>query len=373
MSQKPKILIATGIFPPDIGGPATMLGQLASDLEKENYEIKILTYTEKKSEFNKNIYRINKHLPFKLGPLKYWLKFKKLSKWADLNYVTDTYSVGYFAYQLKKKYGQPYILRFTGDSAWETARAKNWTNDYILDFQNKKYNPKIEQLKKRRAQILKNADKIIVDCKFNKQVAQKIGASADKIKIIYNSIDFMDLKPNLEKVEKIKQKYPGKILVTACRLTRWKGIDQILKILPELNKRVNPLNFLILGDGPEKQNLQKIAPTNTYFLGRLSRDDMINYIAAADALILNSDYEGLSHILLETLEMNIPIIATHSGGNPEIIQNNKNGLLINYGHSQELYNALFKILTNFSPDFSTHNFRWQNVITQTQEVISEIL
>ena len=101
-----KILIATGIYPPDIGGPATMLGALADSLSQRNFFVKVITYSEKsvtRHDYGRSIkvYRVAKNSN-RFGYIKYFLKLLQLSFWADIIYVTETYSVGYFVYLIKK-------------------------------------------------------------------------------------------------------------------------------------------------------------------------------------------------------------------------------------------------------------------------------
>src|SRR3989339_370801 len=241
-----KILIATGIYPPDIGGPATILEALASSLKEKGFSIQIITYSSVKEQSGDTdeIFRIVKSKFF--SRWQYLWQMFKLSRQADLIYVTDTYSVGYFAYLIKKITGKKYIVRFAGDGAWEMAVARGWTQDYIIDFQDKVYNSKIARLKKRRQKILVNANKVIAVSHFMAMVAQKIGVDKDKIKVIYNSVDFIkDSSVKLDKVEQIKKQYGqnAKLIVSACRLTSWKGIDGIIKSLPNIRQKIGNINF----------------------------------------------------------------------------------------------------------------------------------
>ncbi len=385
MKKNKKILIATGIFPPDIGGPATMLKALVDALVRRGFEIKVITYGKSCSELATErscselfkVYRININSIFR--KFKYWHKLKKLSHWADIIYTTETYSVGYAVSKIKKKLNKPYVLRFTGDSAWEKARASRLTNDYILEFQNKKYNKKTENLKKRRNLILLNADKVIVDCNFNKNLAQKIGVNKEKIQVIYNSVDFMNIKINDNSIQEIKNKFKNsKIIVTACRLMPWKGVGQVIKILPELIKKVGKINLLILGSGPELNNLKKITSelnlqNQVYFLGNIKRNEINNYFKVADIFVLNSDYEGTSHTLLEVLKVGTPIVTTRSGGNPEVIEDSQNGLLVDYGNNDELLSALEKILSkkiSINSKYNSEKFNWERIIEKTIQVIN---
>ncbi|MBU1036982.1 glycosyltransferase family 4 protein [Patescibacteria group bacterium] len=392
MEKKKKILIATGIFPPDIGGPATMLEALRQSLIEYNFEVKVITFfsTPEKdySKINEKwLYRINRQNNPVFSYAKYFFKMWKLSHWADVLYVTDTYSVGYFAYLIKKFSGKRYMVRFAGDSAWEIALSRGWTDDYILDFLDKKYNSRIEKLKKRRKKILVEADKIIAVSQFIKTLAERIGVSENKIKVIYNAIDFMDKSFDPAKVNEIREKYnkDSKIIITACRLTPWKGVAGVIKILTLLKNKVGKINFLILGSGPESNNLKRLAADlgvidNVHFLGKVEHNKILNYFKAADLFVLNSNYEGLSHTLLEVMIVETPIITTNIDANKEVIEDGKEGLLVNYNNQEELLKAALKILIEKqTADFLTakakeksKDFNFNKTVKETVELLNEI-
>ena len=383
-----KILIATGIYPPDIGGPATILKALINSLEKNNFAVKLITYSDidKSANDGDKLFRINRQ-KF-LNQSRYFLKMFQLAKWADLIYVTDTYSVGYFAYLIKKLLGKKYVLRFVGDSAWETAVASGWTTDYIADFQVKEYDAKIEKLKKRRQKILLEADLIIAVSNFIALIAKQIGVSKNKIRIIYNSVDFIASEINDNEAEKIKNRFGAgtKIIATACRLTPWKGVDGLIKIMPKLKEKFGQVVLLILGDGPALDDLQQLArelkvENEVKFLGRISHEKVANYFKAADLFILNTNYEAMSHTLLEVMRVKTPIIATFSGGNPEVIDNNENGLLVEYNNLDQLTEAAIRILSdsNLADDFTQKAadklkiFNWDKTISETVKILNEII
>ena len=380
-----KILIATGIYPPDIGGPATMLAAMAKALEAEGFKVSILTYADNKSAGDKNIYRIIRKGRSRLPHLEYFFAILYLAARSDIIYATDTYSVGYFAYLLKKIFGKKYLLRFAGDSAWETAVASGWTSDYITDFQSKTYDHRIEKLKERRKKILANADGVIAVSEFMAGLAAQIGVEKNKIKVIYNSIDF--LKDSAEPAPDLKKTLgaDAKLIITAGRLTIWKGVAEIIKILPKLST-ANNVYFAVLGDGPELENLRQLAKSEgvenrVLFLGRVSNNAVINYFRQADLFILNTNYEGLSHTLLEAMAAGVPIITTAVGGNPEVIENGHNGILVGYNNGEAILSAAEHILfdENFRKTLVSNakeklkKFNWQNTVDATAVFINQLI
>jgi glycosyltransferase involved in cell wall biosynthesis len=381
-----KILIATGIYPPDIGGPATILEALVYSLKKKGFVVEVITYSDiGQYDDDDTVFRVIKNKFF--SRWQYFFKMLQLARWSDVIYVTDVYSVGFFAYLIKKLTGKKYIVRFAGDAAWEMAVANDWTRDYIVDFQTKKYGKRIEHLKARRKKILVNANGVIAVSNFISEIATLIGVDKSKISVIYNSIDFASERINPEEAKAIRDKFNGnsKIIVTACRLMPWKGVGNIIKILPQLKKEVGNVNFLILGVGQELDNLKKLAidldvVDNVKFLGKVNHHKVMNYFSAADLFILNTHYEGLSHTLLEAMKSATPIVTTNIGGNPEVIEDNKNGLLIDYNNQEQLLAATIKIL---SDDDLANKFRanakeklkifnWDNIIDKTTKLIKSL-
>jgi len=78
--------------------------------------------------------------------------------------------------------------------------------------------------------------------------------------------------------------------------------------------------------------------------GHVSHEQMLEYLAAADAFVLNTGYEGFSHALLEAMAMSVPIITTNVGGNPELITNGETGCLIEYNNTDQLRNAIVSLV-----------------------------
>jgi glycosyltransferase involved in cell wall biosynthesis len=94
---------------------------------------------------------------------------------------------------------------------------------------------------------------------------------------------------------------------------------------------VPDVRLIIAGDGPQLASLQASASTSgarVEFTGRLPRETLYHYMLAADYFALYSGYEGLSHTLLEALRVGTPVIASARGGNPEVVRDGKNGLLV---------------------------------------------
>ena len=118
-------------------------------------------------------------------------------------------------------------------------------------------------------------------------------------------------------------------------------------------KKMPHTKLLIAGDGPQREALQKQIDnmglsSQVILTGALEQDVLHGYIRAADVFVLNSTYEGFSHLLLEVMALDIPIVTTNVGGNPELITNGKEGVLVDPYNNRMLASAIKKILTDTS-------------------------
>ena len=374
-----RLLITTGIFPPDIGGPATQIEQLASDLAKNGFDVAVLTYgtPEEKQRLFK-LASVSKKIPRGLRQAFFGFKAFLSGYSADVIYATDLYSVGFFSMLASKFWRKKFVVRFAGDSAWETAFNRGLTQDNILTFQEKIYADSVEKLKKRRAKILKSADAVIAVSGFMKNLAEKIGVSPEKIRVIYNAVDFFGAMP-----EKTEPAVPT--LVYSGRLTPWKGVDMLIEIVAELKKEYPDITFEIIGEGTERKNLEKSAlklglEKNVYFRGKMSESETHEIFSHSTIFVLNTDYEGLSHAILNAMNVGVPVITTPVGGNPEVVQNEYNGLLVAYNDKKTWRGAIERLLDDkaLREKFSQNGkktlskFRWAELVEKTAEVLKTV-
>ncbi len=369
-------MITTGIFPPDIGGPATQIEQLASDLAKKGFDVAVLTYgtPEKKKRIFKLV-SVSKKIPRELRQAIFGFKTFLFGYSADVIYATDLYSVGFFSMLAAGFWRKKFVVRFAGDSAWETAFNRGLTQDDILTFQEKIYADFTEKLKKRRTKILKSADIVIAVSDFIKNLAEKIGVNPEKIRVIYNAVDFFESVPVWKAPEEATLVYSG-------RLTSWKGVDTLIEITAGLKTKYPDITFEIIGKGTEKKNLEELVfklglGKNIHFRGQMSETETHEIFSCSTIFVLNTDYEGLSHAILNAMNVGVPVITTPAGGNPELIQNEYNGLLVAYSDKKAWQAAIERLLDDkalrekFSQNAkkTLEKFKWSELIGKTIEAL----
>ena len=104
---------------------------------------------------------------------------------------------------------------------------------------------------------------------------------------------------------------------------------------------------------------------------------MFQYIQCADIFILNTDYEGLSHTILEAMHIGIPIITTSVCSNAELIEDKKSGFLVEYNNKEQLKKAISDLIDdpalgkNFVQEAKKNleKFKWENLVKETALIL----
>ena len=319
-----RVLVTVGIFPPDIGGPATFVPKIAKYFQDElNYEIEILTLSDNKnSNINDDfsVKRIDRNLPIIYRWLKTIFTIYKLGKNKDLIFVnglgTETTIANIF---LKKKI----IRKIVGDPVWERAYSKAKISESFDEFQVKNYGFSISLQKKVRSFSIKKSDIVVTPSKHLKNFILNLGFK-NKIEIINNGVFIPEENTNIFTNDQIN-------ITIVSRLVSHKNIKKIIRAISDLN---DPLIYLnIIGDGPELNQLQKISlesnnKDNIIFHGKLNRNEINHIFLNSDIYIQASNYEGLPHSLLEAMSYGIPVLCTPVGECKEILGNEDRGYIL---------------------------------------------
>lgn len=137
-------------------------------------------------------------------------------------------------------------------------------------------------------------------------------------------------------------------LLCVGRLHRQKRIDIFLKAVARIRASNHRVQAVVAGEGPERESLDRLRhelglPPNTIeFIGH-APDPAVLY-QKADALVLTSDWEGTPNVVLEAMANGLPVIATHVGGLPEIVQEGTTGFLIPPGDVNMLVRRALQLL-----------------------------
>ena len=173
--------------------------------------------------------------------------------------------------------------------------------------------------------------------------------SSEKIKLIYNGVNFDNFNLNQEK-KKIKRKLgffnQEKIFLSVGRLKKAKGYPYLLKAISKIN--LPNTRLVILGEGEERKKIESLIKKlkigdKVILKGRVNNVE--EYLQIADLFIMSSLWEGFSIALLEAGYFGLPVIATDVGGNSEVIENKRNGFLIKPKSVKAIKEAILKFIS----------------------------
>ena len=331
-----KILIATGLYFPDIGGPATYTKFLERHLPQNGIDFEVAAFTG-----------VRKY-PKIIRHLVYIFSLLKKGRNADIIYALDTVSVGVPALIASFVLRKTLYLRVPGDYAWEQGQQRFGITDTLDEYLVKKEKAlPVRVLAWLQYRVAKRASKIIVPSEYMKTVVGAWGITQEKIVRIYSALNPITIEGTRESL-RARFVYEGFVVLTAARLVPWKGIQALIDAVIVLKRKGIPLMLEIVGDGFLEKELSAYVEKNNaasyvHLRGKMDKAELAERVRASDAFVLNTSYEGLSHQLLEVMDIGTPIVTTPVGGNVELITHQKEGLLVSFNDTDALVNALGEI------------------------------
>lgn len=179
---------------------------------------------------------------------------------------------------------------------------------------------------------------LIVASEFSKKEIIELGFAPKKIKVLYFGV-FTNSQFAIRNL-------PIKTIGTVARLHREKGLIYLIFAFGKLQKKFPRLKLLIVGDGPEKENLHKQVREdevkNVEFAGY--QESLEKFYKRMDIFVLPSLRDNFPLAILEAMSFGLPVIASNVGGVSEIIENGESGILVKAGDTQGLKNAIEKLL-----------------------------
>jgi phosphatidylinositol alpha-1,6-mannosyltransferase len=147
---------------------------------------------------------------------------------------------------------------------------------------------------------------------------------------------------------------PGRVVLAVARLAaseRYKGIDELIQILPRLAPAVPDLHLVIVGDGDDRARLEHVAASagvrdRAVFLGVLEREDLIACYRHADVFALPSSGEGFGLVFLEAMALGKAVVGGAHGGTPDVIEDGVTGFLVRQEDTERLAELLRRLLTD---------------------------
>lgn len=199
---------------------------------------------------------------------------------------------------------------------------------------------------------IKGADRIVAVSEAMKAKLMKIGIPGSKISVIYNAIEdngFYKEPPDLDLRKKFTYDDDTLLVGVIGRLSKEKGQRIFLEAWEKVCKLIPKAKALLIGDGPDREILERICVQKGIEDKVLFVGHQINphpFYRILDLVVTPSLSEGLPNVPLEALVHKKAIIATSVGGTPEIIEGGRNGILVKPGDVESLSAAIIEVLLN---------------------------
>lgn len=329
-----RVVFLTGIWPPDIGGPATHGPDFAAFLRDRGHDVRVVTMGDQEpTERPVPVEWVSRGHPFVVRYSEVAAKGFWVARHADVVYATATYAAAAAAAVGARR---PLVAKLVSDPAYERARRYGLFSGTLEAFQTEG-STRTLPLKLLRTAALRRARRIVVPSRYLAEIAAGWGLDRSRIEVLTNPAPPpVDVEPSV---------FPAGTFVFVGRLTEQKALPVALEALYQ----VPGARLVLVGDGPERESLERrvrelALEDRVEFLGSVPRDQVLGYLAGARAAVLSSAWENLPHAAVEALSVGTPVVSTAVGGVPEVVYDGENGLLVPANDVQALAAALQRIL-----------------------------
>ena len=328
---KMKALLVSGIYPPDVGGPATYIPKIAARMIDQGIDVEVLTLRNQESLIPFSPHRVNFVAREGLLILRMLrvilLSIKKLrqSDAVLANGLHQEIAVGLCFSSARG------IAKIVGDPVWERARNKGETQVTMSEFKKLSRRQRFERIL--LVWSLNKYDLVICPSVELTEMVKFWGVKSE-VKYIPNGV------PEANQPALIKQ-YD---VCSASRLVKWKNIDRIIDACS-----LAGVTLAVAGDGPEISSLESRSlevPSRIDFLGLLDDSQVDELLGKSSVFVLFSDYEGLSFGLLKAMSLGMPIVVSDAPGNLEVLEDRADCIVVPRGDTRKLSVAIRELLDN---------------------------
>jgi glycosyltransferase involved in cell wall biosynthesis len=328
-----KVLIVSGIWPPDVGGPASHAPEVAAGLTARGHAVEVVTTAS--APPGPEPYRVryvSRSLPPGARHVAVSALVARAARNADVVYATSMLGRTTVGTAFART---PLVMKIAGDPAYERSLRRGWYVGTLADFQHAQLGPQAAALRRWRTLAAARPAQLVCPSAFLREIVLSWGVAPERVSVVANAAPPL---PKLPSREEARERFgaDGPTLAFAGRLTAAKALDVAFDAVAQ----ADGVTLLVAGDGEERARLAARAPANVRLLGSLDRRRVLELFRAADAALLSSAWENFPHALVEALAVGTPVLATSVGGIPEIVADEENGLLVPAGDADALAGAI---------------------------------
>jgi glycosyltransferase involved in cell wall biosynthesis len=337
-----KVVVVSGIWPPDVGGPASHAPEFSDFLHARGHDVVVVTTAGAEPEPR----------PYAVAwaPRRYPPGVRhvigaglvhRAARDADVVYATGMLGRSALASRIA---GAPLVQRLAGDPAYERALRRGLTAA-PLDLFQREDGAQIRLLRRARDRALGRAARIVVPSEALAGVVAGWGIDVGRIAVVPHAVS----APELGDRHALRRRHglDGPTLVFAGRIVPQKALGVALRAVA----RNDGVALLLAGDGPERAKVEALAREvdlhgRARFLGARPRAAVFELLRAADASLLSSDWESFGLVVVEALAVGTPVVAATAGGVGEVLDDGRNGLLVPAGDVDALADAIARFFAD---------------------------
>ena len=335
------VLVVSGIWPPDVGGPASHAPELAAFLRSRGHGVEVVTTADVAPESpDFPIHAVLRSTPVGVRHARVAALVARRARSADVVYATSMISRAGLGSTLARR---PLVLKLVADAAYERAKRQGLFAGSLAEFQEAR-GRRIASLRLARDLALRRASHVVCPSAFLRELSLDWGLAAEKVTVVPNAIPPL---PALRAAAEVRGELDlaPPLLAFAGRINAQKALDVLLEALAQ----VDGPTLALAGDGPERERLEARATElelgdRVRFLGARTRTEVLELFAAADAAVLTSAWENFPHTVVEALAVGTPVLGTAVGGVAEVVRDGENGLLVPPGDPSAFADALRRYL-----------------------------
>jgi glycosyltransferase involved in cell wall biosynthesis len=334
-----RVLIVSGIWPPDVGGPASHAPDVAAYLLRRGHGVEVVTTADSPPAAEAYPVRAvpRRH---RVGARHYRgaALVRRRARDADVVYTTGMFGRSALGAALARR---PYVVKLTADPAFERSRRRGLTEGNVDEFQTSRGGgAPVALLRFARDVELRHAAHVFTPSAYLRELALAWGVDAGRVSVLPNPAPAVPALPPREEL-RAGLGLNGATIAFAGRLTAQKSLERALEAVAASDD----VRFLIAGDGPDRAQLEGRAQAlgiedRVRFLGAQPRERVVELFHAADATILSSSWENFPHTVVEALAVGTPVLAMEAGGVAEVVRDGVNGLLVPAGDTAALAGAV---------------------------------
>lgn len=316
-----RILIVSGIWPPDVGGPASHAPELADWLRARGHHVEVLTTASSTPGAQPYaVHWVSRRLPPGARHAAVAAAVARFGRRADVVYATSMVGRTALGCLLARR---PFVAKLTSDPAFERSHRRALGADAAIT----------KGLRTVRNWSVRRAAHIVCPSEYIAELAATWRGRAG-ISVLPNPA------PDAAEAEQVAPPAPPPLVAFVGRLTAAKNVGVALQAV----ERVPEVTLVVVGEGEERARLEQLAGDRVRFVGARPRGEVLGLLAAADVAVLPSAWENFPHAAVEALAMGTPVVATRVGGVPEIVHDGENGLLVEPGDDAAFAAALERIV-----------------------------